>query len=124
MAPTPEKDAITAALATVEDPEIRRPITELDMVKDIVIGPDGAVTVGVFLTVAGCPMRTEITDRVTRAVSEVAGVTEVAVELDVMSDQQRETLRPHPELRRRADVPERANVDETRAPGFRESLNR
>lgn len=103
MAPIPEKDAITAALATVEDPEIRRPMTEIGMIKDIAISPDGAVKVEVYLTVAGCPMRTEITERVTRAVSEVAGVTSVQVELDVMSDEQREALRtklrgPSPEI--------------------------
>ena len=52
---TPEQ--VNAALASVRDPEIRRPITELNMVKDVRIDPDGTVTVGVFLTVAGCPMR-------------------------------------------------------------------
>ena len=85
--------AINAALATVEDPEIRRPITEIDMVKDVQIGEDGHVLVSVYLTVAGCPMRTEITERVTKAVSAVPGVARVSVDLDVMSDQQRETLR-------------------------------
>jgi ATP-binding protein involved in chromosome partitioning len=85
--------AVRAALATVEDPEIRRPITEIDMVKEVVIGPDGEVLVGVYLTVAGCPMRTEIIDRVTRAVSGVPGVTAVRVELDVMSEEQRTALK-------------------------------
>jgi ATP-binding protein involved in chromosome partitioning len=89
----PDSSAINAALATVEDPEIRRPITEIDMVKDVAVDPDGHVTVGVFLTVAGCPMRTEITRRVTDAVSAVPGVTSVTVDLDVMSDAQREALR-------------------------------
>jgi ATP-binding protein involved in chromosome partitioning len=85
--------AVDAALATVEDPEIRRPITEIDMVKEVVIGDDGLVVVGVYLTVAGCPMRTEITDRVTRAVQAVPGVTGVRVELDVMSEEQRSALK-------------------------------
>jgi ATP-binding protein involved in chromosome partitioning len=89
----PDPSAINAALATVEDPEIRRPITEIGMVKDVATDPDGHVTVGVYLTVAGCPMRTEITRRVTDAVSAVPGVTSVTVDLDVMSDAQRETLR-------------------------------
>ena len=71
----PELDAITAALATVQDPEINRPLTELGMVKDVQIGPDGAVRVEVYLTVAGCPMRQTITDRVTTAVSAVPGVS-------------------------------------------------
>ncbi|MDF5755467.1 P-loop NTPase [Spongiactinospora sp. TRM90649] len=90
MAPTPEQ--VTAALATVNDPEIRRPITELDMVKSVDITPDGVVRVGVFLTVAGCPMKDTITRDVTAAVSRLDGVSQVAVELDVMSAEQRKTL--------------------------------
>ena len=63
------REQVEAALSQVQDPEIRRPITELGMVKDIVI--DGAaVHVDVYLTVAGCPMRDEITARVTRAVQD------------------------------------------------------
>lgn len=89
----PSVDAITAALATVNDPEINRPITEIGMVKGIDLGPDGAVRVGVYLTVSGCPMRQTITDRVTAAVLAVPGVTDVEVELDVMSDEQRTELR-------------------------------
>ncbi|WP_214412662.1 Mrp/NBP35 family ATP-binding protein [Sphaerisporangium fuscum] len=90
MAPTPEQ--VTAALATVNDPEIRRPITDLDMVKSVDISPDGVVRVGVYLTVAGCPMRDTITRDVTAAVSKVEGVTGVRVELDVMSAEQRKAL--------------------------------
>ncbi|TDD47157.1 MRP family ATP-binding protein [Nonomuraea terrae] len=90
MAPTQEQ--VTAALATVIDPEIRRPITDLDMVKSIDIATDGAVRVGVYLTVAGCPMRDTITRDVTTAVSKVEGVTGVKIELDVMSTEQRKTL--------------------------------
>jgi ATP-binding protein involved in chromosome partitioning len=86
-------DAVRAALARVQDPEIRRPITELGMVKDVTIGQDGQVTVEVYLTVAGCPLRDKITADVTAAVSELYGVTGVRVELDVMSDQQRTELR-------------------------------
>ena len=90
---TPALDAVHAALATVQDPEIRRPITDLGMVKDVEIGADGAVAVEVYLTVAGCPMRETITNRVTAAVSAVPGVTAVQVDLDVMSDEQRAELR-------------------------------
>ncbi|MFZ0323929.1 MAG: Mrp/NBP35 family ATP-binding protein [Actinomycetes bacterium] len=90
MAPT--TDAVQAALATVEDPEIHKPITDLGMVKSIEIGDDGQVTVGVYLTVAGCPMRDRITRDVTAAVTAVAGVTSVDVELDVMSEEQRAEL--------------------------------
>jgi len=71
--------AVQAALATVNDPEIHRPITEIGMVKGVEASADGRVTVGVFLTVSGCPMRDTITERVTAAVGAVAGVTSVAV---------------------------------------------
>ena len=88
----PTLDAVQAALATVDDPEIRKPITDLGMVKSVDIGPDGTVAVAVYLTVAGCPMRDTITNRVTGAVSAVEGVTGVRVELDVMSETQRKEL--------------------------------
>jgi len=89
---TPDTDAVQAALATVEDPEIHRPITDLGMVKSVIVAADGAVTVGVYLTVAGCPMRDRITRDVTAAVSEVAGVQSVVVDLDVMSEEQRREM--------------------------------
>ncbi len=85
-------DALDAALATVEDPEIRRPITELGMVKSREV-VDGVAKIAVYLTVAGCPMRDTITSRVTDAVSRVPGVTTVEVELDVMDEEQRKALR-------------------------------
>jgi ATP-binding protein involved in chromosome partitioning len=89
---SPTIEQVTAALATVNDPEIRRPITELDMIKGVDVAADGSVTVGVFLTVAGCPMRDTITRDVTAAVSKLPGVTGVQVDLDVMSDEQRQGL--------------------------------
>ncbi|POM24870.1 Flagellum site-determining protein YlxH [Actinomadura rubteroloni] len=85
-------EQVTAALATVNDPEIRKPITELDMVKSVDIAPDGTVSVGIFLTVAGCPMKDTLTRNVTEAVSRLDGVTSVAVELDVMNEEQRKAL--------------------------------
>jgi ATP-binding protein involved in chromosome partitioning len=87
------EEAVRAALATVEDPEIHRPITDLGMVKSVVVSPEGRAQVAVYLTVAGCPMRETITSRVTNAVSAVAGISAVDVELDVMSDEQRTQLR-------------------------------
>lgn len=89
---TPTEDAVRAALATVNDPEIHRPITDLGMVKSVAIAQDGTVDVGVYLTVSGCPMRETITTNVSEAVRGVAGVTGVNVELDVMSDEQRREL--------------------------------
>jgi ATP-binding protein involved in chromosome partitioning len=83
---------VTDALAGVRDPDIHRPITELGMVKSVDIDSAGAVTVGVWLTIAGCPMRDTITRDVTTAVSRLPGVTGVHVALDVMSDEQRKDL--------------------------------
>lgn len=85
-------ELVNAALATVIDPEIRRPITDLGMVKSVQID-DGRATITVLLTISGCPMRDEITSRVTNAVIEVPGITSVDVLLDVMSDEQRTALR-------------------------------
>ncbi|MDO5677441.1 MAG: Mrp/NBP35 family ATP-binding protein [Propionibacteriaceae bacterium] len=84
---------VRAALHTVEDPEIRRPITDLGMVDDIQANDDGEVFVRVLLTVSGCPMRSEIVGRVNRAVEAVDGVSKVDVELGVMTDEQREAMR-------------------------------
>jgi ATP-binding protein involved in chromosome partitioning len=84
---------IHEALATVQDPEIHRPITDLGMVKDVTVGPDGTVTVGILLTVSGCPLKDRITADTTTAVSALPGVRAVRVELDVMSDEQRTELR-------------------------------
>jgi ATP-binding protein involved in chromosome partitioning len=91
--PQPEEAAIRAALATVMDPEIRKPITELNMVEAIMLGEDGAVGVTVLLTVPGCPMKEQLTRDTTAAVSRVAGVSSVQVTLGVMSDAQRTALR-------------------------------
>jgi ATP-binding protein involved in chromosome partitioning len=86
------EESVRTALGTVQDPEIHRPITELGMVKSVEIDADGAARVAVYLTVSGCPMRETITSRVTEAVGAVPGITSVAVELDVMSTEQRQEL--------------------------------
>jgi ATP-binding protein involved in chromosome partitioning len=91
--PTPTQDEVLAVLATVNDPEIRKPITDLGMVRDVVIADDGLVTVGIYLTVSGCPMKTTITNEVSAAVRALDGVRDVVVDLDVMSDDQRRSLR-------------------------------
>jgi ATP-binding protein involved in chromosome partitioning len=88
----PTVDQVMQALAGVQDPEIHRPITELGMVKNVEVGADGAVTVEVWLTVSGCPLRDTITRDVQGAVGRLAGVSAVRVELDVMSEEQRREL--------------------------------
>ena len=89
---TPTFEQLTAALSTVEDPEIRRPITELGMVKSAEVDADGTARVAIFLTVSGCPMKETLTQRVTTAVGALPGVQRVLVELDVMSSDQRKAL--------------------------------
>jgi ATP-binding protein involved in chromosome partitioning len=91
--PTATLDAVRGALATVNDPEIRRPITELGMVSDVQVDAEGAVDVEILLTVAGCPMKETLTRDTTAAVSAVPGVSAVTVRLGVMSEEQRRGLR-------------------------------
>ena len=86
-------DAVQAALATVHDPEIHRPITDLGMVDSVDIADDGHVSVKILLTIAGCPMQSALREGVTTAVSRVAGVTGVDVTLGVMTDEQRREMR-------------------------------
>jgi len=84
---------IRQALHRVEDPEIRRPITDLGMVDDIEVDASGRSRVRVLLTVSGCPLRDTLRRDVTAAVLAVSDVTSVDVELGVMSDEQRAALR-------------------------------
>ncbi len=86
---TPTLEQVNAALAKVNDPEIHRPITELNMVDSVKISDDGTVDVIVLLTVSGCPLKDTITRDVTAAVSAVPGVTHVNLELGVMTAEQR-----------------------------------
>ena len=99
----PTAEQLNAALSTVIDPEIRRPVTELGMVKSAEVGADGVARVAIFLTVSGCPMKDTITERVTTAVGALPGVASVQVELDVMSTEQRQAL----QTRLRGDNPVR-----------------
>ncbi len=85
--------AVHLALADVKDPEINRPITEIGMLKGVECSKKGVVTVTVWLTIKGCPMRDTITERVTNAVKPIPGVTGVNVVLDVMGDEQRADLK-------------------------------
>jgi ATP-binding protein involved in chromosome partitioning len=89
---SPALEQINAALATVNDPEIRRPITDLGMVESVDVAADGTVAVKVLLTVAGCPLKDTITRDVNAAVGKVPGVTGVELSLGVMSNEQRSGL--------------------------------
>ena len=89
---TPDVARLTAALATVHDPEIKRPITELGMVDHLEIDDAGLVRVTVLLTVSGCPLKDTIDRDVRRALGEVDGVTGVELTLGTMTDEQRAEL--------------------------------
>ena len=88
----PTVEQVTAALATVHDPEIKRPITELGMVDRVEVGPTGVVSVTVLLTVSGCPLKDTIDRDVRRALAGVDGVTGVELTLGSMTDEQRAAL--------------------------------
>ena len=85
------RDRVMKALATVQDPEIRRPITDLGMVEGVEID-GGTVTVHVLLTVAGCPLHATISRDIEAACAAVDGVSQVNVSLGVMNDEQRATM--------------------------------
>src|SRR6476659_4991 len=91
--PAPTQDALLAALSTVNDPEIRKPITELGMVESAVVDDSGRAAVTILLTISGCPLKDTLTKDVTAAVSALEGVSSVDVTLGVMSPEQRATLR-------------------------------
>lgn len=83
--------AVRNALARVDDPEIGKPITDLDMVESVRI--DGRdVAVGIYLTIAGCPMRDTIESNVRAVLEELDGVGEVSVTMHTMSEEQRRNL--------------------------------
>ncbi|MEV0766620.1 Mrp/NBP35 family ATP-binding protein [Nocardia salmonicida] len=90
---SPTEPQIRTALAGVDDPEIGRPITELNMVEAIDIDAQGRVAVRILLTVAGCPLRTTIDNDIRAAVTAVPGVADIAVDFGVMTEQQRRDLR-------------------------------
>ncbi|HEY1540687.1 MAG TPA: P-loop NTPase [Solirubrobacteraceae bacterium] len=86
------KDQILAALERVIDPELRKSIVELGMVRSIEIDAGGAVAVTVSLTTAGCPIRNHFVEAVAREAGSVAGVTKVDVSFDVLSDSEKGKL--------------------------------
>lgn len=84
---------LATALSSVEDPELRRPLIDLGMLRAARLDPDGTAVVEVLLTISGCPLRSTIETDVAEAVRGVDGVHRTVVELDVMTPQQREELK-------------------------------
>ncbi|WP_461025468.1 Mrp/NBP35 family ATP-binding protein [Trueperella pyogenes] len=89
----PSIEEIRAELAKVIDPEIKRPITELGMLRSVEIDEAGNVVVGIDLTTAGCPLRDTITTDAKNVVSAMSGVASVRVDIGVMNDEQRAQLK-------------------------------
>ena len=85
-------DTVIDALRPVHDPELNRSIVDLDMVRDVRVN-DGVVSLTVTLTIAGCPLRNEIQQRVNGAIRPLSGVRDVQLEFGVMTDQERAALR-------------------------------
>ncbi|MDU3175063.1 MAG: P-loop NTPase, partial [Corynebacterium striatum] len=86
------ESAVREALSRVEDPEIGRPITELDMVKSVAIDGND-VSVEIYLTIAGCPMKNTIEANTRAVLEDIEGVGNVSVTMDAMSDEQRRALK-------------------------------
>jgi ATP-binding protein involved in chromosome partitioning len=111
----PDEAAVHAALAGVVDPELGADIVELGMVNYVHIDDDGAVEVEVALTVAGCPLRSQIQSDVESHVGTVAGVRSVTVTTGVMDAEQRQAVMARARLLARdpspnTDIPDRARV--------------
>jgi ATP-binding protein involved in chromosome partitioning len=87
----PVREEIIAALGKVIDPELKKPVTELDMVRDVRID-GGRVAVTIALTVPGCPLRASFEEQVQRAVTPVAGVESVTLDFGVMTPDERSAL--------------------------------
>ena len=87
----PQREQILKALEQVIDPELKRNVVELDMVRDVRI-EDGDVTVGIALTIAGCPLRSSFEEQVAQALAPVEGVQRVSLEFGVMTPEERGTL--------------------------------
>ena len=86
-----DRTLVLEALERVIDPELRRPVTELDMVRDVEID-GGDVRVTIALTVAGCPLRDSFQDQVADVLRDVPGVERVALGFDVMTAEERQAL--------------------------------
>src|SRR5215203_174091 len=88
----PTKEQVTEKLKAVIDPELRRSIVELGMVRDVGIADDGRVDVVVSLTTPGCPIRSHFQNAVAERVGELEGVTQVGVGFDVLSNDEKGKL--------------------------------
>ena len=86
-------EQVIEALRPVQDPELHRAIVDLGMVRDVEVSASGVVTLTVVLTIAGCPLRNEITNRVNGALRADPSVSDVNLTFGVMTDAERENVR-------------------------------
>ena len=90
---TVTEEQVVEARRPVEDPELHRSIVDLGMLKNVDIRENGEVGVLVALTVPGCPLKGEITRRVSEAATELDGVDTIDLEFTVMTDEERARVR-------------------------------
>ncbi|HUA94645.1 MAG TPA: Mrp/NBP35 family ATP-binding protein [Acidimicrobiales bacterium] len=88
----PAEEAVRSALHGVIDPELGDDIVDLGMVRAVTVGGDGRVTVEVALTVAACPLRTQLRNDIAARVGSLPGVTDVDVRTGVMNPAERAAL--------------------------------
>jgi ATP-binding protein involved in chromosome partitioning len=88
----PTKEQVLEALSGVQDPEIHKPITELDMVEDVAVTPEGVVHVKILLTIPGCPLREQLEQDVAGALRPLEGISGIKLTMGVMTEQQRQAL--------------------------------
>jgi ATP-binding protein involved in chromosome partitioning len=86
-------EQLVEALRPVQDPELHRSIVDLGMLRRAEVDASGTAHILVALTVAGCPLRNEIQNRVRGALVTIDGVSDVDLDFTVMTDQEREELR-------------------------------
>ncbi len=103
--PLPSPEDVRSILAGVMDPELHASIVELDMVRDVVVSPEGNVSVTVALTTAGCPLRGQIGNDVRSKVAGLPGVNEVDVEYGEMTQEQRSLVMQKARLRASQSAP-------------------
>ena len=86
-------EQVIEALRPVEDPELHRSIVDLGMVRNVEVAASGEVSLTIVLTIAGCPLRNEIQNRVNGALRTDPQVTGVSLQFEVMTDAERENVR-------------------------------
>jgi ATP-binding protein involved in chromosome partitioning len=88
----PSREQITEALSRVIDPELKKPVTELGMVRGVDVQEGGRLVVTIALTVPGCPLRHSFEEQAQRELLPLPGVEMVSLEFDVMSPEEKAAL--------------------------------